>query len=196
MRAICLAILAAPLIALVAQAQAAAPPRGFDELPAFMDSVMDVEIREYGVPGIVVVVVHEGRVLFAKGYGVADRTTRRRVLAEHTVFRLGSISKPLTAIAALQLVEAGRLDLNAPVSRYVGNLVRGRYAERVRVRDLITHTSGLDVRLNGTVVKNLAEQTRLREYLVRDLPPVVHEPGMLVRYSNHGYTLLGHVIEV
>lgn len=173
-----------------------APP-GSDSasLEAFMDSVVGIEIREYGVPGIVVTVVRDGRVVLAKGYGLADRPARRPMSAEETVMRVGSVSKPVTALAALQLVEAGRLDLDAPVARYLPGVLRGPHAEGVRVRDLFTHTAGLDVRLNGTTTTDPARLLPLRRYIERDLPPLVHPPGEVMRYSNHGYVLLGRLVE-
>lgn len=164
-------------------------------LEAFMDSVAGIEIREYGVPGLVVTVVRDGRVVLAKGYGLADRASRRPMSPEGTVMRVGSISKPVTAIALLQLAEAGRIDLDAPVARYLPGVLRGRDAAQVRVRDLLTHTGGLDVRLNGTATADPARVLPLREYIERDLPPVVHRPGEVVRYSNQGYVLLGRLVE-
>jgi CubicO group peptidase (beta-lactamase class C family) len=165
-------------------------------LEAFMDSVMAIEIREYGVPGLVVTVVRDGRVVLAKGYGVADRRTRRPMSAEGTVMRVGSVSKPVTALAVLQLAEAGRIDLEAPVERYLPGVLRGRGAGRVRVRDLLTHTAGLDVRLIGTTTTDPARVLPLRRSIERGLPPVVHRPGETVRYSNQGYVLLGRLVEV
>ena len=178
-------------------AQAIPLPPGGDSasLEAFMDSVVGIEIREYGVPGIVVTVVRDGRVVLAKGYGLADRRARRPMSPEETVMRVGSVSKPVTALAALQLVEAGRLDLDAPVARYLPGVLRGPRAEGVRVRDLFTHTAGLDVRLNGTTTTDPTRLVPLRRYVDRDLPPLVHSPGEVMRYSNHGYVLLGRLVE-
>lgn len=181
-----------------AAAQGGAAPWRADaaSLEAFMDSVVGVEIRNYGVPGLVVTVVRDGRVVLQKGYGLADRRARRPMSAEGTVMRVGSVSKPVTAVAVLQLAEAGRMDLDAPVDRYLPGVLRGRGAGRVRVRDLLTHTAGLDVRLNGSTTADPARVLPLREYVARDLPPVVHRPGDVVRYSNQGYVLLGRLVEV
>lgn len=164
-------------------------------LEAFIDSVAGVEIREYGVPGMVVTVVRDGRVVLCKGYGYADLRSRRPMSPDSTVMRVGSVSKPVTALAGLQLAEAGRIALDAPVDSYLPGLLRGRAADQVRVRDLFTHTSGLDVRLNGTTTTDPRRLLSLRDYLRRDLPPVVHPPGEVIRYSNHGYVLLGRLIE-
>jgi CubicO group peptidase (beta-lactamase class C family) len=164
-------------------------------LEAFIDSVAGVEIREYGVPGMVVTVVQDGRVVLCKGYGYADLRARRPMSPDSTVMRVGSVSKPVTALAALQLAEAGRIDLDARVDAYLPGVLRGRYADRVHVRDLFTHTAGLDVRLNGTTTTDPRRLLPLRDYLRRDLPPVVHPPGEVIRYSNHGYVLIGRLVE-
>ena len=193
------------LLAVVMTAAAGARPAASQARPvadegaaleAFMDSVIGIELREYGVPGMVVTVVRGGRVVLAKGYGFADLRTRRPMSAEGTVVRVGSVSKPVTALAALQLVQAGRIDLDARVSAYLPGVLHGRWADRVRVRDLFTHTAGLDVRLNGTAAASADRQLPLERYLARDLPPVVHRPGRVPRYSNHGYVLLGRLVEV
>jgi CubicO group peptidase (beta-lactamase class C family) len=178
-----------------AVAQAEARRADSVAMEAFMDSVIGIEIREYGVPGLVVTVVRDGRVVLRKGYGLADRPSRRPMSADGTVMRVGSVSKPVTALAVLQLAEAGRIDLDAPVERYLPGVLRGRHAGRVRVRDLLTHTAGLDVRLNGSAVVDPARLLPLQRYVERDLPPVVHRPGEVVRYSNQGYVLLGRLVE-
>jgi CubicO group peptidase (beta-lactamase class C family) len=173
-----------------ATAQGAGP-----SLEAFIDSVATLEVRQYGVPGMVVAVVREGRVVHCKGYGYADLRTRRPMSPDSTVMRVGSVAKPVTALAALQLVEAGRIDLGARVDAALPGVLHGGQADRVRVRDLFTHTSGLDVRLNGTTTTDPRRLLSLRDYLRRDLPPVVHPPGEVVRYSNHGYVVLGRLVE-
>ncbi|HEX6369767.1 MAG TPA: serine hydrolase domain-containing protein [Longimicrobium sp.] len=164
-------------------------------LAAFVDSVAGVEIREYGVPGMVVAVVRDGRVVLCRGYGYADLRARRPMSPDSTVMRVGSIAKPVTALAALQLAEAGRIDPGARVDAYLPGLMRGRHAGGVRVRDLFTHTAGLDVRLNGTTTPDPRRLLSLESYLRRDLPPVVHPPGEVIRYSNHGYVVLGRLVE-
>jgi CubicO group peptidase (beta-lactamase class C family) len=185
----------AMLFACTVRADAAAQAPELASLEAFMDSVVGVEIREYGVPGMVVTVVRDGRVVLAKGYGYADLRTRRPMSAG-TVMRVGSVAKPVTSLAALTLVEAGRIDPDARVDAYLPGVLRGGYADRVRVRDLFTHTSGVDVRLNGTTTTDPRRVLPLRDYLRRDLPPIVHPPGEVIRYSNHGHVVLGRLIEV
>jgi CubicO group peptidase (beta-lactamase class C family) len=179
----------------LACAPAAAQTRDLPALEAFVDSVALVEIREYGVPGMVITIVRDGRVVLCRGYGYADLRARRPMSPDSTVMRVGSVSKPVTALAVLQLAESGRIDVDAPVERYLPGVLRGRDADRVRVRDLFTHTAGLDVRLNGTTTTDPRRLLPLRDYLRRDPPRVAHPPGEVIRYSNHGYVLLGRLVE-
>ena len=176
------------------------PPSDLEEqrrVEEVMDGAVDSAMREFDVPGAVVSVVKDGRLLFARGYGFADRETRRRVLAAETVFQVGSVSKPVTATAVMQLVAQGKLDLRTDVNDYLKRFrVDGRFQRPVTVADLLTHTAGFDVRLSGTAAPTEEGIPSLEDYLERDLPPRVRPPGRTLAYSNHGYTLLGYLVEI
>ena len=196
-----LALLAAVLLTppLLAQPSPPAPDSADlfrpEVLGAFLDSLFRAELA-YGAPGAVVAVVKDGRVVALKGYGYADLRTRRPVDPARTVFRVGSVSKPVTATLALHLAERGRLDLDADVNGYLRDVrVPEAFGRPVTAAHLLTHTAGLDTRLNGTNAATAEGILPLSRYLARDLPPRVHAPGVTMRYSNHGTTLLGHVIE-
>jgi CubicO group peptidase (beta-lactamase class C family) len=150
---------------------------------------------ETGAPGAVVAVVQGGRVLLTRGYGLADLETRKPARPD-TVFRVGSVSKPVTATAVMQLVEAGRVDVGAPVSSYVRDVpLPVRSGRPVTVRDLICHAGGFDVRLEGTAARSDADVQPLGRYLRDHMPPQVRPAGDVISYSNHGYALLGHLVE-
>ena len=176
------------------------PPGELDEqrrVEEVVDAAVDSAMREFDVPGAVVAVVKGGRLLLAKGYGFADLETRRRVLAGGTVFRVGSLSNPVTATAVMQLVEQGRLDPAADVNRYLRRFhVDSRFARPVTIANLLTHTAGFDVSLVRTAAPTEEEVLPLGDYLARDLPPRVRPPGKILAYSNHGYTLLGYLVEI
>jgi CubicO group peptidase (beta-lactamase class C family) len=166
------------------------------ELQADLDTFMAAEMTDIRVPGAVVAVVQDGKIVVAKGYGLADIASNRHVDAAATVFRLGSLTKPITAMAILQLVEAGKLDLHADVNRYLKDFrVPDAFGKPVTAHDLLTHTAGFDVRLNGTAARDDRSVRPLGEYLATDLPPRVRPPGAIYAYSNHGYTVLGALIE-
>jgi CubicO group peptidase (beta-lactamase class C family) len=146
-------------------------------LRAAVDSFMGRDMADLRVPGAVVAIVQNGNVILLRGYGVADSARGTPVDPDHTVFRLGSVTKPFTAIAALQLVEQGRLDLHADVNRYLRAFqVPEAFGRPVTAHDLLTHTAGFDTRLNGTAAGAENRVRSLAEYLASDLPPRVRPP--------------------
>jgi CubicO group peptidase (beta-lactamase class C family) len=168
-------------------------------LEASLDQIITRSLARTHVPGAVVAVVRDGRVLFLKGYGFADLTSRRPVVPDRTVFRVGSVSKPVTATAVLQLAERGRLRLDEDVNRSLRDMqvpdVSIAGTAPVTPAALLTHTAGFDTSLIGTAVPRTAEILPLGRYLAGHLPPRVRPAGRILAYSNHGYTLLGHLVE-
>lgn len=150
-------------------------------------------MRDYDgdAPGASVLVVHEGRAVVRKAYGLAD-LTRRIPASPATNYRLASISKQFTAAAILALAEEGRLSLDDPAKRWLPSLPQ----PDVAIRHLLTHTSGLvdyeDVIPAGTTAQLLdADVLRLLERETR----TYFEPGSAYRYSNSGYALLALIVE-
>ena len=163
---------------------------------AYVDAIVAERMTRSGVPGLVVSVVADGEVLVLRGYGVADLASRAAVDPATTLFRMGSVSKVVTATAVMQLVEQGRLDLAADVNRYMTDFaVPPAFGRPVTAAQLLTHTAGFEERLIGTAVRTPAAVLPLATYLRRDMPARVYPPGDIISYSNHGYTLLGHVVE-
>src|SRR5262245_62020575 len=107
-------------VALVFLVLASASSSGqYAPLPDALDKVARAEIEKQGLVGTAVGVVVDGKVAYLRGYGLADRETRRDIEPGKTSFRWASCSKMVTAIAALQLADAGKLDLDADVRTYV-----------------------------------------------------------------------------
>ena len=145
-----------------------------------------------GVPGVSITVLRHGRRIWSEGLGFADLEQRVRV-TPLTRFRIGSVSKSLTAAALGLLVEAGRLDLDAPVQRYVPGFPVKRWP--ITSRQLGGHVAGirhyrgdefLSMRRYATVDEGLA--------IFRD-DPLEFEPGTQYLYSSYGWNLLSAVIE-
>jgi CubicO group peptidase (beta-lactamase class C family) len=90
-----------------------------EELEAFVDGFVSGELEAFDVAGLTVAVVKDGQLFFAKGYGWADVDRRVPVEADKTLFRPGSVSKLFTWTAVMQLVEQGKLDLDADVNTYL-----------------------------------------------------------------------------
>ncbi len=140
-------------------------------------------------------VAKDGHVLFRRAYGLADRK-RRIPNTVRTRFRIGSMNKMFTAVAILQLVEAGKVALTAPLGKYLTDYPNREVAAKVTIRQLLTHTGGTgdifgpDFDLHRTELRTLADYVRL--YGHRGLE---FKPGSRWSYSNYGFILLGRVIE-
>jgi CubicO group peptidase (beta-lactamase class C family) len=173
--------------------QTAADP---GDVESFSDRYFQEQMLRQHVPGAVLVVVKDGRTLLAKGYGFADLEKRVPVTPERTVFRVASVSKLFTATAVMQLVERGRLGLDDDVNVHLRRFkLPSHYLEPVTIAHLLTHSGGFDEQLIGMAAPDTAHSLALGEYLTRRMPPAVMPPGRFISYSNHGYALLGLVIE-
>lgn len=163
------------------------------ELEIQVDRWVREVLDEGAVAGLSVAVERNGELLVAKGYGMAD-LEQEVAATEHTVYRIGSITKQFTAAAIMQLVEAGQIRLDAPIQEYV-DFPTG---SEVTVEHLLHHTSGIK------------SYTSLGEEWARTIPlDVTHEqmlalvvdepfdfsPGDEWRYNNSGYYLLGMIVE-
>jgi len=145
--------------------------------------------------GAVVAIVKDGQVLLTKGYGDADVATKKPVVADQTLFRPGSISKVFTAIAVMQLVEQGKLDLDRDVNQYLDFAIPKTFAEPITLRRLLTHTAGFEEVLKNLFVASAKEMRPLREYLINSMPARIFRPGSVPSYSNYGLALAGYIVE-
>jgi CubicO group peptidase (beta-lactamase class C family) len=143
----------------------------------------------------VLVLVADGKLAAARGYGAAQLDPWRAVDPARTVFRIASVSKAVTATAALQLVEQGRLDLRKDVNSYLKRFQLPSAHGPITLHHLLTHTPGFDERLTGVAARSVEAQQPLASYLARSMPPTFIEPGTVVSYSNHGIALVGLLVE-
>ncbi len=161
---------------------------------AASDRYVEGEMRAARIPGAAIGIVKDGQILYVKGYGVADPAGR--AVTPQTPFFLGSVSKSFTALAIMQLVEAGKIDLDAPVQRYLPGfrLADPPAAQAITVRQLLEQTSGLSTYAGE--VAFVGESASI-ETLVRGLAALkpASPPGVRFRYSNLNYVVLGNVIE-
>ncbi|MDO5066806.1 MAG: serine hydrolase domain-containing protein [Propionibacteriaceae bacterium] len=166
------------------------------DLDSWLDGKLPVALTKGKATGAVVTVVKDGRALTSRGYGHATRntdSTTTPVNPDTTIFRWGSISKVPTAIAAMQLVEQGTLDLDADIATYTDVPIQKHHNEPITLRHLLTHTAGFEE--TATSVAPNLKSVSLAEY-VRHNPPVsVYRPGTTPAYSNYGITLAGYLIE-
>ena len=167
-----------------------------EEFQALADSLMAAEMAKWRVPGGVLVAVRGGQVLYAHGYGYADLEQRTPVDPERTIFRVASVSKLVTATAAMQLVERGQLALDADVNSYLkGFQLEPAFPEPVTLFHLLTHTGGFDDRNIARKSLPGVETEPLGQYLARRMPARILPPGRYLSYSNHGMALAGLIVE-
>lgn len=174
----------------------AAGPSDPAELSAFLDGVMATSMESNHVPGAVVVVVKDGEVFFAKGYGYSDLENKIPVDPATTLFRPGSVSKLFTWTAIMQLVEAGKLDLDADVNTYLDFEIPATYEQPITLRLIMTHMAGFEDKGDGLFKLNAEEVSSLETYLKTNIPARVFPPGQYGAYSNYATALSGYIIEL
>ncbi len=165
------------------------------DLEAFLDALIPAQLQNRDIAGAVVAVVKDGQVLLSKGYGYADFAAKKPVVADETLFRPGSISKVFTAIAVMQLVEQGKLDLDRDVNDYLDLAIPKTYQEPITLRRILTHTAGFEETLKNLFVPSAREMRPLRNYLIEAMPARIFPPGAVPSYSNYGLTLAGYIVE-
>jgi CubicO group peptidase (beta-lactamase class C family) len=162
---------------------------------AFFDSFFLSEMSANQIPGAVLAMVQGDSIFYAKGYGKASIETAEVMDPEQTVVRAASISKLITATAVLQLVEARQIQLEDDVNDYLDFPVGNPRLPAIKVIHLLTHRAGLDERFIQWAHQQKKLQQPLGQYLKNWMPPQVHGAGQYYEYSNHGYALLGYLVE-
>ncbi|MEV8077425.1 serine hydrolase domain-containing protein [Streptomyces pseudogriseolus] len=181
-----------PAVSVAAPSSGAAPSGATldaDSVDRFVEDYMD----ETGLPGAVVAVTEGGRVVRTAGYG---HTASGQDLTARTRVPVASLSKAMTALAVMQLVEAGKVELDQPVVRYLPEFVMadGRHRE-ITVRQLLTQTSGMDDSAYPDLTR--AQPHTLKEAVaaMRDAP-LAADPGSRYRYHNPNYFVAARLVEV
>lgn len=166
------------------------------------DHIIEAFMTQYHVPGMAVAITRNGKLVYAKGFGVANRRTGEKVTADSR-FRIASVSKSITAVAILKLTEAGKLSLQdkvfgpgALLGTTYGSKPYDRRLQAVTVQHLLQHTAGGWSNTANDPMFSHAEWSA-DTLLVRtiDQQPLEYDPGTVYAYSNFGYCILGRIIE-
>lgn len=178
-----------------AAAEVSAAP-DLDGFETFLDGVMAAQFEDYQLVGVTFALVRNGELVLAKGYGQASLATGEPVSPALTLFRPGSVSKLFTWTAVMQLVEQGRLDLNAPVAGYVSQFeLPNAFDEPLTLTHLLTHTPGLEDGAAGYLFADEPEDlVPLADSLAAHVPAQVRPPGTFASYSNWATALAGLVV--
>ena len=179
---------------------------------ASFDQVISDLMKKHKVPGAAVSVVKDGRLVYARGFGYAD-VENKQTVAPDALFRIASVSKPITAIAILKLVEAGKLELTQKVLPLIPDLKPPTGAtmdprwQNITILNLLQHTGGWDrdkqggfdpMFRPGTAAAAVgAPAPASAETVIRYMlgQPLDFDPGTKYVYSNFGYAILGRIIE-
>lgn len=166
-------------------------PGSVQALPAYLDATIRRLMIEQHVAGTAIVVVREDRVIFSRGYGQARLDPSVDVDPERTRFRVGSVTKPLTGLAVVQLADAGVLELHRDIREYLPDLGL-RYV--VTAHQLLTHTAGFDEKFAGGFTSSPSHLQPLGDYLRRYVAHA-RRPGRAYSYSNTNYAIAGLLVE-
>ncbi|MBV8500449.1 MAG: serine hydrolase [Paucibacter sp.] len=180
-------------------AWAASPTAAAHELnatdaEAWLDGLMPSALHQAGVPGAVVVLVKDGKPLVQKGYGYSDWAKLTPVNPERTLFRPGSTSKLFTWTAVMQLVEQGKLDLDADLNQYIDFKIPSYNGKALTLRHVMTHTTGFEEVARDLLTYDTPGPD-LGSVLKRYIPPYLYEPGTTPGYSNYATSLAGYIVQ-
>lgn len=165
------------------------------ELEAFLDGVMAAGLRDHHIAGATVVVVKDGVIHVAKGYGYADVARRTPVDPQRTLFHIGSVTKLFTWTAVMQLVEQARLDLDTDVNRYLDFEIPATYPAPITLRHILTHTTGFEDDARDLVAADPEHVIPLGRWLEAHIPARVRPPGQYAAYSNYAAALAGYIVQ-
>jgi CubicO group peptidase (beta-lactamase class C family) len=161
-----------------------------------LEPFLQKTLREEKIPGLAIGIVEAGRPVYVRGFGVMDSRDPGRPVTAETLFHMASITKPFVATAVMQLVERGKVELDAPVTRYLSyfRLKDPRYRS-ITVRQMLTHTSGMPDVEDYLWDKPEFDDGALEHY-VRSLQDKVllWDPGAKFAYSNMAFEVLGDLV--
>ncbi|HBS05851.1 MAG TPA: hypothetical protein DEA96_12850 [Leptospiraceae bacterium] len=187
-----------PVILVLSVVSSAWAQTAVNESPAaekFMDEFIKGAASEANVPGAMVAIVRNGRLVLLKGYGDAHLRDGKKVDPESTYFRVGSISKTFVALGILQLIQENKIQLDQNVSEILPDLASG-FKYPVTIRQLVTHTAGFDERLIGLGASPDEALPPVSQIVIDQYPGQIAEPGSYYNYSNYGFLVLAAILEV
>lgn len=165
------------------------------DLEKFFDPIFTEHMQKSQIPGAVLVVVKEGRILLTKGYGYANLEKKTPVVPDKTIFRVGSITKVFTATAVMQLADRNLIKLSDNVNKYLNHLkIQDTYPQPVTFANLLTHSAGFDEispgRMTTSADKVIPLDQFIQSRLIRRSPP-----GDISSYETYSISLAAHLVE-
>ncbi len=157
-----------------------------------IDGVVEQARTSEQLPGLSVAVAVNGQVVFKKAYGWADLENSVPATAE-SLFRTASVAKPMTAVGAMELVEQGKLDLDAPIQKYCPAFPQKPWT--ITTRELLGHLSGIRAYQNREIFSTVHYVNTIDGMSFFKDDPLLFEPGTKYSYTTYGYTVVGCVME-
>jgi len=161
-----------------------------------IEKYMDQAIEKYQIPGASLTIIQNEEIMFQKNWG---KQSNGKPVTKDTLFTIGSVSKPLTSLAVMKLIEKNKIELDQEINRYIPSFEYNTngFEKRITIRHLLTHTSGIST-YDGLKIADLnLRGTDAITKAVKKLNHVTlnHEPGSVHQYSPANYLLLGSIIE-
>jgi CubicO group peptidase (beta-lactamase class C family) len=165
------------------------------DLDAWLDGYMPYALQSGDIPGAVVTVVKDGKILTSRGFGFADVAKNKAVDPEKTLFRPGSVSKLVTWTAVMQQVEQKKLDLDTDVNTYLDFKIPARNGAPVTLRQIMTHTAGFEEQAKDIIFYDTTKIKSLGDGLKAWVPNRIFDAGTTPAYSNYATALAGYIVE-
>ncbi len=167
----------------------------WDEAISEAKVIIGEMMTETNYPGLSISIGFDGEIIWSEGFGYADISSKTAVDPSFSKFRIGSVSKPLTAFAVGKLVQEGKLDLDAPIQKYVPDFPSKRWS--FTVRQVAGHLAGIrhyiDFDIEGFRTEHYSTVMESLDTFKDD--PLLHEPGTKYSYSSYGWNLMSAVVE-
>jgi len=162
----------------------------------YLEKYIPVQMKKHRFTGLSVAIVDDQTIVWSKGFGFADKSAEKQA-TEHTAYRAGSVSKLFTALAVMQLVENGQLDLDAPIRDAVPEFnLKSRFGsvDNITLRNILSHYSGIPSTIQDGMFTDTPDSyktvsQRLHRYYA------AFPPNTVFAYSNAGYSVAGHAVE-
>jgi CubicO group peptidase (beta-lactamase class C family) len=185
---------AAKAQASVASRPARPPALTAADADAFFGGIVPFGLSQYDIAGAAVAIVRDGHVLFEKGYGYSDLATKSPINPQTTMFRPGSVSKLFVWTSVMQLVEQGKIDLDADINQYLDFRIPSKWSKPITMRELMTHTPGFE-EVERDLFANERSLQPLGRFLRERLPDRIYPAGTIPAYSNYGAALAGYIVQ-
>jgi len=169
-------------------------PLTAEDADAWLDGYMPYALHSGDIAGAVVAIVKDGKILTERGYGFSDVERRTPVDPKKTLFRPGSVSKLFTWTAVMQLVEQGKINLDADVNQYLDFEIPAFDGKPVTMRNLMQHTAGFEEQAKG-ILSDDPKSPGFEALLKVWVPNRVFAPGSTPSYSNYGASLAGYIVQ-